>query len=196
MTHLTTPTLTHYRGVLGLTRPVPAPLRRWLEEAGEVCAFCGEPTGPHRGVVFRDGNARNRDAHNLALACALCRLAAHPVAAGVMGLARLAWLPELQQWQINLLARRAWLDADHPQPGRRRLAEELSARLERGVARLALRYGEAAVYPAIFADLAAAESEAACDEIERALDGLRLVPLASAFRREIEDWRRLEAGRA
>lgn len=82
-----------------------------LEEHDNTCSFCGFKTnkthlkGSGMEILHIDGNGSNNAKENLLPACPYCRMCFNLTYAGNEAKAFLAWLPEIEQYEISYLYR-------------------------------------------------------------------------------------------
>ena len=76
-----------------------------LERDNHTCRFCGFHSQKYQEVVFLNGNGEDLRVDNLATACIFCHQCFDLDRASQMNSGVLVWLPEIEQAELNHIAR-------------------------------------------------------------------------------------------
>ena len=76
-----------------------------LKRDEDTCRFCGYHAKKYQNIHHLDHNIGNKDESNLATACVFCHQCFHVDQVAVMESGTLIWLPEIEQHELNHIAR-------------------------------------------------------------------------------------------
>ena len=79
--------------------------KKVFERDGDACHFCGFKSGKYQEVSFADEDSTNHQLDNLMTACIFCHQCADLEKVAQMRSGVLIWLPEIEQHDLNHIAR-------------------------------------------------------------------------------------------
>ena len=80
-----------------------------LERDNHTCGCCGFRSKKYQEVLFKDGDESNHDPSNLMTTCIFCHQCFNLEKVSVMRSGVLLWLPEVEQHQLNNIARAIYI---------------------------------------------------------------------------------------
>lgn len=154
-----------------------------------TCQYCGFQSQQHMEVVNRDNNYDNNKRSNFATACIFCAQCnfLNGLAAGYYGGGVLIFLPELSQGKLNGLSH-VLLQTMEANGDYKEAAQNIYQALRNRATLVESKLGEGMSQPDHFGKVLIDYQRNHKKTPAELLDKLRLLPLRSCFKQEIDDW--------
>lgn len=154
-----------------------------------MCQFCGFQARMFQDVVNFNNNYANNKPENIVTACCFCAQCffIESVGVGGFGGGTLIYLPEMTQEALNGLCHVLFCAITND-TGYKPSAQEIYRSFKARGKFVEEKFGEGTSDPAIFGQLMIDTDALAPEKRDALLAGVRLLPMRSKFRKQIEHW--------
>lgn len=154
-----------------------------------TCQFCGFQARLYQDLVNLENDYANNKLENIVTACCFCAQCffLESVGVGGFGGGTLIYLPELKQEALNGLCHVLFCAITND-TGYKPSAQEIYRSFKDRSKYVEEKFGEGTSDPAIFGQLMIDTNSLEPDKSDQLLAGIRLLPMRSKFRKQIEHW--------